>query len=109
MHGGDVFLSIGVGTFETGMVDLLAFCASYVYYRRIVFYISFIVVWGVYFYWSGLLVVVCCVRYLIALRASANSTYRIRMASSVSTVSVLCGIIALVFIVTSFPFFVGIY
>jgi hypothetical protein len=50
MHGGDVFLSIGVGTFETGMVDLLAFCASYVYYRRIVFYISFIVVWGVYLF-----------------------------------------------------------
>jgi len=65
MFCGAVFLSTGVGTFEVGMGDLLACCASFVYYRRIDFYISFIVVWGVDFDGSGLFVVVYCVRYFI--------------------------------------------
>jgi hypothetical protein len=49
------------------------------------------------------------VRFLTASRASANSIYLIRMASCVSTVSVLCGITAFVIFYTSLPFFVGIY
>ena len=90
------------------MGDLFTCCASFVYYRRIDFYILFIVVWGVDFDGSDLFVVVYCVRYFIYFRASVNSTYRSRMASSVSMVSVLSNISVLVFIVISFPFFVGI-
>ena len=66
------------------------------------------VFWGVCYFGGGFFILVCCVRFFIASRASANSIYLVRMASYVSTVSVLCGVTILVFVYTSFPFFVGI-
>jgi len=108
-QGGAIFFTTGVGIFYIYVVDFWMFLASCVYYFRIVFYISFMVFRGVCYFGGIFLVLFYCVRFFIASRASINSIYLIRMASCVSTVSVLCGIIAFVIVYTSLPFVVGIY
>jgi hypothetical protein len=119
---GAVFVATIVGFFSTGVVVYYCFC---VYWRSIVCCISFIVVWGVGMAGGVLFVFVLWDRFFISSLASISSICLIRMASSLSSAScgwVFCDIFPpiivnevigmfevfyILFILASFPFFVG--